>query len=186
MSKAFWKCGLLIAAAVLLTLPDVVHAATITSLIGDIDNFNNESGELAPFDGNEISIPYTFVHTYTLPAGEVITGGSWQIAMRGIGDCCGADSWVANGTVLLTLADFSVANNGGTHIRTLGLFANHFTGTGTEMLELRASAGDSWTVDYSRLVIQTAPAAVPEPGSMLLVGSGVLLLARRMRRRTRP
>lgn len=52
---------------------------------------------------------------------------------------------------------------------------------GTELVMFNPSDGEVWGVDYSRLDIE----AVPEPGTLLLIGSGLAGLAARSRRRLR-
>lgn len=183
--------------AVLLLLGSAApsRADLITSTFGDVDCFNGaiaapcdgltgfipgSSGDPDPTDEQRSNNSSSWTHTYAPNAGLTPISATLTIRTWDMGSCCGLDEILFNGTSIWTRADVAGPRYlVETFVIDIPLAALGYDGT--ELVMFNPSDGEVWGVDYSRLDIE----AVPEPGTLLLIGSGLAGLAARSRRRPR-
>jgi hypothetical protein len=187
------------------------HAGTI-SLVGDIDCFglggscpdgslfrdglggffflNNQGpGDPAFTDSWTTPVAVSYNHTYVLsPA----TSATLETRIAGIHDIDLLDSYsvLFNGTAVGPIAA-NLSDDGFQEVLTyLFLVPVHLL-TGNDIVSYSGLLGnDGFIVDYSRLTLQdvTVPDSVtpvPEPASLVLLGSGLAAVAAGLRRRRR-
>ena len=132
--------------------------------------------EYGPFPGIDKVNGVTYTHVF--PAGGVTLTAAPFVAPPVRGDSFRFTSTFQAQGVLAGFADANLSQP---------LFEVPFTGGGSVVVSGRAFTGDPNYVGQAISFIFAAPAATPEPASLILVGSGALLVWRRVSaRRRRP
>ena len=187
------------------------HASTI-SLVGDVDCFglggscpdgslyrdqlggfffaNNQGpGDPSFTDSWTPASVVSYNHTYVLGPAQSAT---LETRIAGIHDINLSTSYslLFNGTVLGPIAA-NASNNGYQEVLTYLFSVPVSLLTGNDIVSYSGLLGtDGFIIDYSRLTIDDqvsadSVSAVPEPASLVLVGSGLAAVAARIRRRRR-
>jgi len=186
------------------------HAGTI-SLVGDIDCFglggscpdgslfkdqlggfffasNQGPGDPAFTDSWTAPGAVSYTHTYVF---STALSASLETRIAGIHDINQANSYsvLFNGTALGPIAT-NVSDDGFQEVLTYQFSVPVSLLTGTDVVSYSGLLGnDGFIIDYSRLTLSDeAPAgsvSVPEPGSLVLLGSGLAAVAAGIRRRRR-
>jgi fibro-slime domain-containing protein len=89
-----------------------------------------------------------------------------------------------NNQLVIDLGGVHGSESASVNLDTLGLTAGQNYGLNVFFAE-RHTSGSNFRIDTSIASLETAPAAVPEPGSLMLLGSGAAGLVARLRRRRR-
>lgn len=194
----------ILAVAATVCMVSTANAASITSLVGDIDGFGGEvtpgavGADTGAFfdntvgsdplftdvwlleqDGGAGGSPIDYSHTYTLGAGETVDAASLSIMESGMSNGRGPWNVLFNGNLLGTIT------GGGETITALHTFSVNLawlTGSSDAIsLVYLDSLGEGFAIDYSQLSLTTSVANVPLPatGLMLLGALGFGALRRR-------
>jgi hypothetical protein len=180
------------------------QAGTIVSLVGDQDCFgllgSCPDGSLYTALGGTFSDNYqtasdplftdrwdadaaiTYTHTYSL-AGETPLGGILAIRFAGVADGRGPWDVFFNG-FLVGQIPTNNSPNAFEEVKTytFALLANQITGNDTVLLNINVpSPTDGYAIDYSEVFVRTD--VVPEPASLLLLGTGLIGAVRAVRKR---
>ena len=184
------------------------HAGTI-SLVGDIDCFglggscpdgslfrdqlggfffvsNQGPGDPAFTDSWTTAGAVSYNHTYVF---SLALSATLETRIAGIHDVNQSDSYsvLFNGTALGPIA-VNLSDEGFQEVLTYLFSVPVSLLTGNDVVSYSGLLGnDGFIIDYSRLTLsdETPVSAVPEPGSLVLLGSGLAAVAAGIRRRRR-
>jgi len=175
----------------LICVSSIVNATTIVSLYGDKDGFGIGalSGPISDTDIFRINPdpsdpPYTdrlmydtvsWTHSYSNRGIRSITSASLEVFAAGLGYGGVAAPIYINGQFIGSLTpgeDPGVTNIARLDSFDLMPFVSYLTGSTT--FTIATIPFDGWALDYSQLTISDSCQPVPEPSTMLLLGSGLL------------
>ncbi|WP_169569347.1 hypothetical protein [Sneathiella limimaris] len=173
----------------------IANAATVSSLVGDIDGFggatapgavgvdtgfgfDNRSGDplftdvwLYEQDGGVASSPVDYSHAYDL-AGGTATSATLSIMESGMANNRGPWNILFNGTLIGSISNTSATLS---TLHTFSVALDLLTGTSDEIsLVYLDTAAEGYAIDYSLLEIEVS--AVPLPAALPLYGAGMAIL----------
>lgn len=208
--------SILAAMVALLMIGPVAHAATVYSLVGDKDGFGIPGAPAVPADGtlfvtglggawfgdyrgaNDLATaPFTdvwgslgtlsYTHSYSL-GGEDPISAKLYLQIAGIHDVNGTTAYpVKADTLEVGQIAYNSAANASQMIKLYAFDIPLSLIDGSNALQITVPAPDGYAVNYSELVIETAPPAIPIPlppaawGGLGIMAVGACL--RHLRRR---
>lgn len=176
--KAFAALAILFAAS-------TASATVVTSLYGDIDGYAQENAYTGTFTDKYVNGSQSWTQSFA--ATGTITSASVELGYAALGfySPAGVPRLFLDGSLVGSLKDMDACdgsaapgvsscglNNYTIQLTSISDLATLADGKANFMIE--TSSGDGWVLDYSKLTVTTADAAVPEPSSIALLGLGLL------------
>ena len=139
---------------------------------------DNRAGDPAITDYWNAPGTVSWTHTYAFPPCQCCTA-ELTVFVAGIADMSGwTMSIIFNGTTLFTSPTW-LDQHDVTHLLTLNVPTNLLTGSDTVQIVPSAGSMDGWMFDFAELTCEP----VPEPGTCMLLASGLLGLIAAAKRR---